>query len=439
MADLIDELIIDLHDSEGSVREYRWFFGNPTVKNLEVEIQSTLLIQPTFQTILFDGKRLDTEKPETTLSSHGLENMSRIIVKHAELKTWKLYREKAETVIKQKMAPDQTDSARSACCFANVLDDTEFFLAYDTFWQYRNEQHWRVARYLDGDDQAITNASREHFLHLHKLKGDTMHSFHFEYVSQKKAGTRPGIICNVTLNHTLSKLQVKTHHYGVSIFANNKAVSGPVIQELFCYKLLELIGVGPAVQFVCPSKDLGSRTAVYIATAWRDDFMQFTPADGTEIEPNGDALVQLHLLQLILNIEDLHVMNCGQWKESKQAAIVDLFHQGIERTVSTDDLLEKSNRAIGWSDKAQLLFESLPRDNFRHLAKTWLTNTWKFLENVDTTHGLIDELITSLKQKHGTRFRGFDTDKDEEIYNAQVTVDLDSYVEEVKENAIKFL
>lgn len=78
------------------------------------------------------------------------------------------------------------------------------------------------------------------------------------------------------------------------------------------------------------------------------------------MDPNDDVLVQLHLLQVILHVEDLHGLNCGQWKETKSAAIVD-FCMGTERQDSKKLFLKNYNIKLAWDGKAKKRFESMPR------------------------------------------------------------------------------
>ena len=75
---------------------------------------------------------------------------------------------------------------------------------------------------------------------------------------------------------------------------------------------------------------------------------------------NSESLVQLHLLQVILNVEDLHGLNCGIWKESKTAAIVD-FCMGVERNDSKKHFLQRYNIKLLWDDRCKELFECVSK------------------------------------------------------------------------------
>lgn len=61
------------------------------------------------------------------------------------------------------------------------------------------------------------------------------------------------------------------------------------------------------------------------------------------------------------------------------------------------------------------------------------------MSNVERANALIAREKDILKEECGTKFRGYDADDDGEICNAQVTDDLQEYVEQVKRNASIFL
>ncbi|CAJ0919863.1 unnamed protein product, partial [Mesorhabditis belari] len=115
----------------------------------------------------------------------------------------------------------------------------------------------------------------------------------------------------------VTKYNVKCHHYGATS-ARPKGM--PLqIREFYIYKLLELIDVGPHSQFILPNKCAGSKTSMYIATKWNDDFVSIKEEENVSVE----VLVQLLLLAAFLFINDLNQDNCGHWKGTKDAAIVD--------------------------------------------------------------------------------------------------------------------
>lgn len=61
------------------------------------------------------------------------------------------------------------------------------------------------------------------------------------------------------------------------------------------------------------------------------------------------------------------------------------------------------------------------------------------MSNIERANALIAREKNILKEERGTKFGGYDADDDGEICNAQVTDDLQEYVDQVKRNANIFL
>ncbi|KAI6200004.1 hypothetical protein M3Y96_00687500 [Aphelenchoides besseyi] len=200
---------------------------------------------------------------------------------------------------------------------------------------------------------------------------------------------------------------------------------------MFNYKLLELIGVGPEVQFVA-SSNKESKTAAYICTRWRTDFVELNKLDAADL--NVDALEQLHLLQIILSIEDMHGENVGQWKDTKKAAIVD-FNMGIERRDPKALFCKQYNDRLAWNGN---VLTALERKKSMELAKRWLEE-WNFEENVDNAYADLVGVKNRFKESHDTRFKGLDGEDPANLYTFQVTNDLLDYIEKIKKRAKIFL
>jgi hypothetical protein len=68
------------------------------------------------------------------------------------------------------------------------------------------------------------------------------------------------------------------------------------------------------------------------------------------------------------------------------------------------------------------------------LAQVWLNDTWSFLQNVQAAYNMLIELKQKL-QESNTRFRGVDCNlKDGEAHNANVTDELQAYVDQIRKN-----
>lgn len=135
-------------------------------------------------------------------------------------------------------------------------------------------------------------AVKFHFCTKHIKRGAiNYHDFVYKY--EPKLGTRPTILVHIQLykEEQPTKYIVKSQ------------LSFPDIKEIYCYKLMELMGIGPAVEFIFSK---------YIATKWRDDFILFyNLKDKNKI--NIEVLVQLDLLSIFLFIDDLDGTNCGSY------------------------------------------------------------------------------------------------------------------------------
>ena len=77
------------------------------------------------------------------------------------------------------------------------------------------------------------------------------------------SGIQTGFICVVDNGTHSDRYFIKTHQHGPTN-ETLKSVKRPDTKELFVYKLLNLIGIGPEAHFIIPSH--GSKMTIYIAT-----------------------------------------------------------------------------------------------------------------------------------------------------------------------------
>ncbi|CAI4228201.1 unnamed protein product [Auanema sp. JU1783] len=348
--------------------------------------------------------------------------------KHSEVSRWVQYRDCVENV-RKRLAPD-VDTAHRAVQHHEILILSHFFDAYVAFEDYRRKHQPEVAR-ADGVVELMANAAENHFLIQHGMRGGTTEDgFKYEWNprSDDMRGTRNGIIAHVQLHgeEHPTKYSVKCHHYGSTAFSS-KGYS-PDILELFSYKILELLNVGPAVQFILPSSSTGGKTSTYIASIWRDDFIR-----QSDLSDKNDfsikALIQLRLLNVLFFIGDLHGDNCGQWKSTDRAAVVDLIplpyatYPDVKRAV-------RSPIKLPWDDVPRKLLLEYNEEKFWDLARESLGD-WNVLENIK----LANELIVkekSLMKKLEIDFRGIDSES-----NYTVTNDLENHMDAIKANIEK--
>lgn len=140
-----------------------------------------------------------------------------------------------------------------------------FFKIYESFNMFRIKNHLHAAAWVDVHLEVMRNATRNHFLVWHGQKGGIFETdFHFSSTSRpdEMRGSRIGIIVSVQLygEEQSTKYSVKCHNFGSLSFLTKGFFLN--IKEIFCYKLLELIKVGPVVRFILPNEWAGSKTAM---------------------------------------------------------------------------------------------------------------------------------------------------------------------------------
>ncbi|KAI6200002.1 hypothetical protein M3Y96_00687200 [Aphelenchoides besseyi] len=384
------------------------FDEKTTFKQLQSHIDSTFQIDSAHQHIFHNDKRMGLgTSVDDTLVAIGFGNAH---IKHSKLDTWALYHKTVKQIIGPARLCNREDLIAVAQGYHQRLKTSGFYQVYENY----------------GGDSA-----RDHFMVQHVLKGGSIGDFYFEHKPKETNGTRCGVLCYLKPEHDdVPDFQVKTDHRGGSSLSKD-SITGPDIREMFNYKLLELIGVGPEVQFVA-SSNKESKTAAYICTRWRTDFVELNKLDAADL--NVDALEQLHLLQIILSIEDMHGENVGQWKDTKKAAIVD-FNMGIERRGPKALFCKQYNDRLAWNGN---VLTALKRKKSMELAKRWLEE-WNFEENVDNAYADLVGVKNRFKESHDTRFKGLDGEDPANLYTFQVTNDLLDYIEKIKKSAKIFL
>ncbi|KAE9556547.1 hypothetical protein FO519_000241 [Halicephalobus sp. NKZ332] len=300
-----------------------------------------------------------------------------------------------------------------------------FFKVYSSFDEFQANNHDQVVAWADLD--IMSKAVRNHFLLQHVRRGGTsVGDFYYRFMPRPMniCGTRTGILVNVQLHgeEYPTKYSVKCHHFGMSSFYQK--ASPPDIREIFCYKLLEVIEVGPAVQFIISKEGVGNKISVYIATKWRDDFIPLSDLNKEE-DINVEALVQLLLLKVLFNIDNLHADNC-QWNGTNTAAIISLMPIPCAAHQDVKEVLLGQHR-MNWNHApADLLFEKCSTERFLEIVKKWLQE-WDLLSKIDKAAALIKHERDRVKMLEND-FRMIE----ESEYT--VAMDLDEYLDAVKSN-----
>ena len=191
----------------------------------------------------------------------------------------------------------------------------------------------KIAEYLDADPVIMKTAVVKHLEALHFKAGLTDEEWLGVVWSPKRSGIQTGFSCVVypdTPRET--RYFVKTHQYGPAS-GSQKGIRCPNLKEVFVYKLLQYIGIGPEADFVFP---YGSQSTLYIVTKEVKLLLlsELTTANKT-------ALLQIDLISRILCLRDCatNASNCGQVGE--RPMIIDFLIETQSGGYFKQDVLEK--------------------------------------------------------------------------------------------------
>ncbi|CAJ0582431.1 unnamed protein product, partial [Mesorhabditis spiculigera] len=315
--------VVDLRDDENrSHRSVKCKFeAQATVKCLRDVILSRFVIALDFQEI-FDSSDRRIDWLIGPLENTGLRDGDILILKHAELLCWTLYKDCVDIVLKQRW--DKAEKANEAVELHERLTISGFFDVYVEFNNFVIQNHTKVAAWTDGDVGLIRKATEQYFRNLqdqNRGNEDSKFVCYFEERDADLEGCSTSTLAFVQIHgeDSVSKYNVKFHHYGPK---GGRLGQRPYVAEFYCYKLLALIGVGPKSHIIPPSMATGTETSPYIATKWNDSF-ELLENLTDENSLCVDVVVQLVMLRVLLYISDLHERNCGRWKGTEHAAIVD--------------------------------------------------------------------------------------------------------------------
>ncbi|EFO84376.1 hypothetical protein CRE_19907 [Caenorhabditis remanei] len=352
--------------------------------DLKKKIKSVTFIPIDFQELHFRGERLPVVERPIQDIKFGEE----IVVKHSLLETWRMYLmlcDSANDTEKEKS--ERTMCAQSAIDNSKRLEDSGFFLAYFNFVTVWIDTIGEMMRLVDRTQDAFEQSATRFF--TKKFPNSTLK------FNPKQGGSRAGIVVTVTCNGEETTYYMKTYH-----------------REMFAYRLLEVIGVGPVVFF--PFYD-GPTNIHYIATEEVEEFKELDKIDDVVLQKK--LVVEVYLLSLILGIRDLHEGNIGSTRE-KALSIIDFYvvdTDNFQRRRILDDLKNKSN--AGEIGKVREILTEIEYEERMKIAKDALPK-WSRINSI--TIDIIGVEIREL-QELGTKYR-IGTD------------DVESYLEDIKFN-----
>lgn len=250
-----------------------------------------------------------------------------------------------------------------------------------------------LGEYLDGNAEVIQSAVREYFLVQHCSAGLDYSLFNVSF-APKKSGIQTGFTCNVSDGTQTVRYFIKTHQYGPTE-DNPKSTRLPDTKELFVYKLLHLIGIGPQPHFIVSSH--GTKSTIYIATK---DCHLVLLSNLTQETANTSALVQLDLISCILCLRDCttNTSNCGQ--VGQKPMIIDFLIEKQSKGYVKQDILDNFFGGTSEFNYAGLMEAAVKTPNAvkKDIMEKSLQE-WKLLENIERAESEVIALIKIYGEK----------------------------------------
>ncbi|CAB3405579.1 unnamed protein product [Caenorhabditis bovis] len=277
--------------------------------------------------------------------------------------------------IAMKAGPERMENAKEAVKLHTRLLEKGFFNVYSSFNEFRMENHHKVASWTDGNTELMREATVNHFRALHFKRGaDDESDFvcRFEARPRDLGGSRKNTLAYVQLHG--EKEETK---YNVK----------------------------------------------YIATKWCDNFVPISHIEEEDV--SADILVQILLLGTFLFIDDLHSDNCGQWKGTKEAAIVDFMPRAYTSYTNVKKALLDNSSSVYWEAIHIDALEKCNEKSRLEMAKECLKK-WDLLSKIEMANEQIKPVKDRMKRQD-IGFKGFNSPTEE----------LDQYIIAVKENLTK--
>ena len=307
---------------------------------------------------------------------------------------WNKFVEIGNTIHKMR-GVIRTEKAQDALWFIRDLRKNGFLRSSKERFDLYETLLPKIACYLDGNAEVIQDAVEKYFFARHCKAGLDENLFQVSF-SPKKSGIQTGFTCDISDGSQTTRYFIKTHQYGPTE-DNLKSMQPPDTKELFIYKLLQNIGIGPDVHFIVPSH--GSRLTIYIAT--KDCHLTLL-SQLTKDTMNTKALVQLDLISRILCLRDCatNSSNCGQVNDKPM--IVDFRIEKQSGGYFKPDILNKFYQGNGEFNYSGLMAEAvgIPQDQKSLFLRNSLQE-WNLVEMIDKTASemlkLIQKIVTKVK------------------------------------------
>ncbi|ULT99747.1 hypothetical protein L3Y34_000792 [Caenorhabditis briggsae] len=402
------EFSIELQDHEGVVhREFRSTFSyQDTLYHLNGEVQSKLNIDRKYQELFLEGQRLGGFS-EDKLQTLGLKHRSKVVVRHNMVASWKAFVdtfELARQASAQKQFIRLERTVGQALGHLMPLVDAKLLVAYPQFDLIFRQFEGNFSRYMDQEYKFIESAAHKYFSKVFADNPEcpTLH-IKCEKKGPEEDGVQGGLICYIMRSKSpIGKFYVKEH----MAHATGQHAD---LRELFVYKLLELIGVGPKVHFI-PNVHYSS-FGLYIGT---EEVPSFRRADTNGLEISSEVHAQRALLRRLLFVKDLHSKNYGLNGDGK-LSIIDIQIKDFVQPEMVHKYLEGYQ---SWKGSKEIRIQ---------VAKDCIQN-WNLQENFERANTAIS-MQKELFKMHSVSYkpsRNFDD------YFVQINNNLNALMERLK-------
>lgn len=248
-------------------------------------------------------KKIDGHNFNVQLSQIGLDHLSTVIIKHCNLDHFVELNHHVEEAMKAKSAGDVDrigSCVNSAVAHLECLTSSQFFLVYPKFGPILRTFQSDFSHYLHSKSRHKKLAIEQFFM---KFYGNNSQSSTIVVKFEDKLRSRiqGGFVATVSRNaNVLGRYHAKVH-LGIAVYPFNENAD---MRELFSYKLLELLKLGPKVYFVPNVHNFP--LGLYVVT---EEVSGFVQAD--EVDVSEDQMSKLELIRRILCLKDLHSANYG--------------------------------------------------------------------------------------------------------------------------------
>uniref|UniRef100_A0AC34R1M2 Ubiquitin-like domain-containing protein n=1 Tax=Panagrolaimus sp. JU765 TaxID=591449 RepID=A0AC34R1M2_9BILA len=315
------ELFIELENGANRGQLSFVFNKETTLQDLKTEIHVKYGIQPDDQILFLNGKLLEAVALSDHLIDHNFKNKDIIVVRYKEYARFEVLRKTVNELFHTTHSDDpEVKYDRFQWCSEECrrLYGIKFDYTFPALLDELYEIKQKILCCTDPMYPAIKVSFIYYFRKVFP-ENDVI-------VGRKEKGTRSGCVVRVSLNSAVTKFYVKTQdNIGAMDFLCPKNHPSVDIVELYCYKLLEKIGLCSDGHFI--HNLMESSFLIYIGTRQIDGFK--TLKEQPKIDEDVDSKICQGLIKILLlfNVLMLADCSCGNvgFDAKQDPFIVDFF------------------------------------------------------------------------------------------------------------------